>query len=464
MDHSAQTQRITSKLAEANKVDWRLDVFGASSHGYHLSSPLSERKVRAFEERYSIQLPACYRAFVTRIGNGGKISSNPGAGPYYGIYPLGKDVDELIGESETHLSRPAILHPRMTDEEWAKLNEPIEQYFNNRINGDSSTPVEILHDTDSRIYSGILPIGTQGCSFFHALALNGPHAGRVVNIDTEGQKPKFAFENNFLDWYERWLDEVISGTLSSTQTSFGYTMGGDDAHLMRVYANAAPEDRQTRVDAVEGLAKLNRVSEETCATLLGLCNDADAELRRTAVMMLTKFAYPMAREPLLAHLAGNDADILAACESLHWYAKGRATEWVDALRSCLPTVTSLETLRFASYVLGASRADYSEELKPFLQHPDQEIREHAQYSLGKLANKRDRVDLFLPGLEDPSPQVVGATIRALEGVRDERVTTALDRVRERFKTDDQDIIAYLNHREKEMRGTLLDRLKKWLRR
>ena len=464
MDHTAQLQRITRKLAEAMKVDWRLDVFGASSHGYHLSSPLSERKAQAFEERYSIQLPACYRAFVTRIGNGGKISSNPGAGPYYGVYPLGESVDELVREAETYLSRPAILHPRMTDEEWAKLNEPIEQYFNNRINGDSSTPVEILHDTDSRIYSGILPLGSQGCSFLHALVLNGPHAGKVVNLDTEGQKPKFAFENNFLDWYERWLDEVIAGILSSAQTSFGYTMGGDDAHLMRVYADAAPEDRLTRMDAVEGLAKLNRVSEETCATLLGLCNDSDAEPRRIAVRMLTKFAYPMAREPLLAHLAGDDADILAACESLHWHAKGRAKEWIDPLRSCLPTVTSLETLRFASYVLNASHVDYSEDLRPFLQHPDQEFRAFAQSSLGNLSNKRDRVDLFLPGLEDPSPQVVGTTIRALKGVQDERVTTALDRVRERFKTDDQDILAYLNHREKEMCGSLLDRLKKWLRR
>jgi hypothetical protein len=373
-------------------------------------------------------------------------------------------VDELVREAETYLSRPTILHPRMTDEEWAELNEPIGQYFNNHINGDSSTPVEILHDTDSRIYSGILPLGSQGCSYLHALVLNGPQAGKVVNLDTEGQKPKFAFENNFLDWYERWLDEVISGTLSSTQTSFGYTMGGDDAHLMRVCADAAPEDRQTRVDALEGLAKLNRVSESTCATLLGLCNDSDAELRRVAVKMLTKFAYSMAREPLLAHLAGNDADILAASESLYRYAKGHAKEWIDPLKSCLPAVTSLETFRFASFVLEASRADYSEDLRRFLQHPDQEIRSFAQYFLGNLSNKRDRVDLFLPGLEDPSPRVVAATIRALKGVRDERVTTALDRVRERFKTDDHHILAYLDQREKEMRGSLLDRLKKWLRR
>jgi hypothetical protein len=74
-----------------------------------------------------------------------------------------------------------------------------------------------------KLYGGILPIGSQGCTFLHGIILNGKHKGMVVNLDLERHKPRFAFEKNFLDWYERWLDEVISGYLITDKTIwFGY--------------------------------------------------------------------------------------------------------------------------------------------------------------------------------------------------------------------------------------------------
>ena len=73
------------------------------------------------------------------------------------------------------------------------------------------------------IFSGILPIGSQGCTYLHGIILNGKHKGKVVNLDISRQKPKFTYENNFLDWYERWLDEVISEELLKDGPSwFGY--------------------------------------------------------------------------------------------------------------------------------------------------------------------------------------------------------------------------------------------------
>ena len=57
-------------------------IFGADAHGFILNPRLREIEVAAFEEKHRISLPADYRHFITEIGNGG-------AGPYYGVFPLG---------------------------------------------------------------------------------------------------------------------------------------------------------------------------------------------------------------------------------------------------------------------------------------------------------------------------------------------------------------------------------------
>src|SRR5437660_10695527 len=59
------------------------DVFGADGHHFKLNPPLSETEVIAIEHHHNVSLPVDYRNFITQIGNGG-------AGPYYGIFPLGQ--------------------------------------------------------------------------------------------------------------------------------------------------------------------------------------------------------------------------------------------------------------------------------------------------------------------------------------------------------------------------------------
>jgi hypothetical protein len=300
-----------------------------------------------------------------------------------------------------------------------------------------------------KVYAGLLPIGSQGCTYLHALVLNGTHAGRVVNMDFEHGKPKFAFERNFLDWYERWLDEVITGDLAQDgPTWFGYTMGGDDQHLMRVYSNAL--DRKTRFEALNGLTKLATATEKTCVKLLDLCSDPDKEIRQHALQMLTKFAYPVARAPLHAYITWSDDDCRVACQSIFVYAKTQSKEWAGPLKSRLPAVNTPETFRFISYVLTESGVDFSEDFKPFCKHENEEIRITAFYSLGKLKNKSDFLDLFIVGLDDTCPRVIHTTLQALAGVRDPRLVNAYRRVANRFQTDECSILTNLKHRLKEM--------------
>lgn len=201
----------------AKRKDRNFEVFGADKHKYVLHNPATENEVLAFEKQFDITLPECYKSFLLFIGNGGISYLKSGAGPFLGIYPLGFGMDDLCWESTSEcLKSDCILYPGMSDEFWQGLI--------NRIEIDDEISDVDYNEEMGKIFSGIMPIGSQGCTYVHGIVLNGEHKGRVMNLDIDRQKPKFAYEPNFLDWYERWLNEVISGELTKTKPSwFGYS-------------------------------------------------------------------------------------------------------------------------------------------------------------------------------------------------------------------------------------------------
>ena len=87
-----ETFQVGKKLTYLRTA--RPDVFGADFHGFRMSPTLSNDEVIAFEGKHSIQLPKDFREFITLIGNGG-------AGPFYGVFPLGV-VDDNDDFREWH--------------------------------------------------------------------------------------------------------------------------------------------------------------------------------------------------------------------------------------------------------------------------------------------------------------------------------------------------------------------------
>lgn len=79
------------------------------------------------------------------------------------------------------------------------------------------------------LFSGLFVFEAQGCSLFTAIVLNGPYRGRIVYIDEEGIPPYWCHEHNFLDWYERWLDEAQLGyQYGDCQFGLGPTGGEEE--------------------------------------------------------------------------------------------------------------------------------------------------------------------------------------------------------------------------------------------
>ncbi|MBO9202117.1 MULTISPECIES: SMI1/KNR4 family protein [Niastella] len=207
-----QLQRIKDKLPIAKNADEGCDVFCADTHEYLLNVPATEEEVSAFEHKHAIQLPPCYRSFLLVVGNGGIGSRDSGAGPGYGLYPLGCDADK--GD---YISHDCVLKPDMTINEWESLTVFVH-------NEENISNEQYLREART-LFGGILPLGTQGCTYIHALVLNGPHKGRVVNLDYNYLcLPCFSSTINFLDYYEGWLDAVIDGTLRHPNApEYGYS-------------------------------------------------------------------------------------------------------------------------------------------------------------------------------------------------------------------------------------------------
>lgn len=198
-----QLERIRQKLILARNHDSEFRTFGAASHRYILLDPVSEEIVNGFESGYQIELPNCYRAFIRRLGNAGVSYQRSGAGPYFGIFPFGENVGLLMKNPEKYLRNECNLYPDMSDHYWEELTH--------RIHFDEKISDQDYDDEMGKILGGVLLLGSQGCTFFHALIVTGKHAGRVVNVDMCLEKPKFASEKTFLDWYERWLNEILTG-------------------------------------------------------------------------------------------------------------------------------------------------------------------------------------------------------------------------------------------------------------
>lgn len=422
-----QLSRIKSKLTKALEVDSKFKVFGATSHKYVVNPPIPCLELESFELKYGVKLPQDYREFLLEIGNGG-------AGPFHGLYPLGEGIDELSAKSET-VSLPACVRPDMTDEEWRERSK--------KIVDDEGISDEDYDSESSVLYSGILPIGSQGCTYLHALVLTGEYAGKVMNVDMDFHKPKFCYEQNFLDWYERWLDEVISGILlADGPTWFGYSKGGGDIDLLNFFDSV--DDLSSKKDALLGLQKLPSINECSCDRLKLICDSEIGELRELAIHMLVKFSYKKSVMILEELVSGSDEECKLACQAIYWYQKEYSAKWSSQIMDRISTVKNSETFSFMLYILKEAKFDYGDLLIPFYSHESEEMRVTSYYSLGLLKTKSKYRSIFVLGLKDKSPRVVHTTLQALPDERNPLLFEEFVGIIRRFKTDEHYILTNLN--------------------
>ena len=433
-----QLIRIQQKLAQAKAADKNLEVFGADAHQYHLNPPVSEAEVLAFEKKYGVQLPECYRAFMLTIGDAKAKKSDFIAGPYFGLYAFGTSLDSLLYEKiETYLKAPCNLSPDMTQEEWETLSDPLLSSEEEEEEDDDKYFAE-----RAKVFGGLLPLGSQGCTYEHALVLNGKYAGRVVNIDLELAQPKFAFEANFLDWYERYLDEVISGQLLDDRpTWFGYHRGEPAEVLLNEYEHTT--DRKTQTDCLEGVYHKKPPLEPALLDKIEKLIALNNEDRDFLIEILSQSSYERAK-PYLQDLVTKDPK--KVFQFVWWYAKDHCAEWVSVVKELLPTITDERTFDFATYLLTEGDDNFEEVILPFTDNENPQIRSTAYYTLGKSKKKEQYLDTFIKGLQETDTGVLCTVMQALSGVEDKRLLPYYKAIAKRFPEEKDYVLSNLEHR------------------
>jgi hypothetical protein len=79
--------------------------------------------------------------------------------------------------------------------------------------------------------TGALTVVYRGCSDYTLLVITGAGRGRLVEVNAEGHfAPRFHSDPDFIAWYERWLDFVLTGHRDLTW--FADQMAGGEAELV----------------------------------------------------------------------------------------------------------------------------------------------------------------------------------------------------------------------------------------
>ncbi|WFL79023.1 SMI1/KNR4 family protein [Altererythrobacter arenosus] len=197
---------IREKLAALAEREWpenwgareqgeTTDFYGWSHH-YRMEPTASEHQVAAFEQAHGVTLPEDYRKFLIELGNGG-------AGPGYGIFPLGEGEEEQLPQE--------LLQNLSTDfsliDTWNESRLAVGRGDNDSI------PDEDYYSCS--VIAGAIEIATDGCALFYLLVVSGPGKGQIwfdKRADGEGVVPVRDERGAILTfgpWYQRWLDDAF---------------------------------------------------------------------------------------------------------------------------------------------------------------------------------------------------------------------------------------------------------------
>ncbi|WP_098748457.1 SMI1/KNR4 family protein [Paenibacillus sp. EZ-K15] len=408
--YGEQVLRVREKLKQAAAADPNCQVFGARMHQYRLNEPLSQAELVQFEQQHGVKLPDAYRVFLTEIGNGG-------AGPYYGIHPLGKK--QVIGLERIH--GPSVLRAR-EDQAAGKMT---------KLCLDNDIDDEAYDEAMAEWCQGLLNIGEQGCGYETMLIVTGEYRGKVVYLDLDQYQSFFTYEEHFLDWYERWLDETIAGYESAW---FGLRRGGDDQALMKLYHTV--RDEYTRYEALEGMLKLPSIAPETADFLVDQYERGPGNIPNLALQVLAKMDFDRADPLIRRTLHSQDpAARLLGMQLIKWYMPQGERRFMDELLALLPQELNEEAFRLCSQLLYEAGVEPLPLLIPFFRHPNLEFRIQAVYLAGKSADKANYVSEFMRALEDEEVRVQHAALQALREVTDPGLLEIYERMLRQHKTN-----------------------------
>ncbi|GIG70540.1 SMI1/KNR4 family protein [Phytomonospora endophytica] len=241
--------RVGAKLALLPDLHGRRRSHGEVGHRFQLLSPVPESEVADFEERHGVRLPEGYRRFLIEVAGGG-------TGPGYGLTTL---------TANDHPSTDYAMDSIVFDG-----------------NPDPAGWLESLND-DTDPWVGTIEIAHHGCSDYTHLVLTGKEHGRVF-IENLDAADYYFTGNDFLSWYETWLDQTSGDTGHSSRTAHS----GDEAALITVITSERRHARRFR--AAWTLAMRPGMTPTGLTALMSVADDApDPAVKALAVALVRHF-------------------------------------------------------------------------------------------------------------------------------------------------------------------------------
>jgi hypothetical protein len=212
---------IIEALRKLAQRDPQRRLFGANAHDYKLNPRLPPATVSAFEEEHGVALPPDYKGFLTSIGNGG-------AGPYYGLFRLGKDdtSEELPGSRSRLVGDLSAPFPHadawnLPREFWEGAPDPPPDTPPEAEDELMATWDKVLEERywNPAVMNGAIPICHRGCGLYQWLVVTGKQAGYVWNderADEAGISPLRGPDGKqltFADWYLQWLETAAAAPI-----------------------------------------------------------------------------------------------------------------------------------------------------------------------------------------------------------------------------------------------------------
>lgn len=410
--HAAYLRELVSR---AGQVDRQYKVFGAERHKYRLNPTVSPEEVAHFEANYHVKLPKEYAFFLTQVGNGG-------AGPYYGLYPLEKlpmyteYLDRYTDQDAEGL--PAFIDRRMTDQDWREAM--------GRADG---APDDEAYDAVMReVCSGLLVIGTQGCTYDNALMWKGSEQGRIVCFDwnLEPEYGPFFTGLSFLDWYTAFFQEILAG---NDVASYGYRSLKTERELVAGYKAASTERERRQI-----LQSLERFPKAEAATVEFLSGLQDPEMDGLRTELLFRFDLPRGIAVFEALLAGQNPG--GAVECAKRLPEAYRNRYYPQMVELLYRPEAKEKGRLL-FFLGDCGCRKAADIAPFAANHEngEESRKIAVYVMGGCPDKEACIPLFAALMRDESWEVALNALQAVSRVPCDRLLETYEWMWEKYQGD-----------------------------
>lgn len=174
-------------------------------------APIQEPDLIVWERAHGIELPVDYRTYLLELGNGG-------AGPFYGIWPLGLwDGAGARGSFDDAISDLSAPFPHR--EAW---NLPADRLdppdFEDDDEADAWQEALDADLYEPSLMNGAFWICDQGCALRTILVVSGPERGTVwadLRATGGGIVPHTGSDGHHLtfgDWYLTWLEQAMRET------------------------------------------------------------------------------------------------------------------------------------------------------------------------------------------------------------------------------------------------------------